>query len=102
MSIRIALLALLAIVCLLGGIAGCKPPEADKPTPDVSAQTEAGGTSGEVAPIIPSAGGLAPMAGTESVTGAGGGGVGQAAKEKAKSMASQSPSSLGQDGGEGQ
>ena len=42
-----------------------------------------GGTGG-VAPMAAGAGGMTPVSGSDSVTGAGGGGVGQAAKQMAK------------------
>ncbi len=51
-----------------------------------------------VHPIGPPAGGLGPVGGTDSVEGAGGGSVADAAKERAKKAASGPSSSLGQGG----
>ena len=67
---------------------GCaKQEESSAPTSidAVNPTQQAGGES--VAPISPSVGGVSPVTGSDSVTGAGGGGVSQAAKEKAKEVA---------------
>jgi|GEM_PF-3892404 len=102
-------LLLSALVC--SAALGCAPqPDAQTPArgpaPPVQANPAApglnspasGSSSGGIAPIGPNAGGITPVAGTDSVEGAGGGGVDQAAKNAAKKAASQSTPNLGDDG----
>lgn len=94
-------LACLALGCLL---ASCKP--AAKETPDaldeqapMNAPTSAKGGSGEtVHPLGTSGGAITPVGGSDSVEGAGGGSVGQAAKDRARKAANSSSSSVGQTG----
>lgn len=72
-------------------LAGCSKPEdatvAPEPKPAAQTQQQQDQSGGSVAPISPSVGGISPVAGSDSVTGAGGGGVSQAAKERAKAVA---------------
>ena len=72
--------------CLVGcqptlDVNGAKPesPSSNTDTTNVK--------SGGVAPMAAGGGGMTPMTGTDSVEGAGGGGVAQAAKQKAKDKA---------------
>ena len=91
---------LLVLIVALSAV-GCQP------TPDVNGMNAEGQATvntppqnekaGGVAPMAGGAGGMTPMSGTDSVGGAGGGGVGQAAKQMAKDKASNMGSgSLGQ------
>jgi hypothetical protein len=77
-------------------IAGCNKAAstAENPTPPAapitspSAQAGGGSSAGSVAPIgSPMAGGITPMAGTDSVEGSGMGGIGQSAKNAARKAA---------------
>jgi len=81
---------LLAGMCLttLGGCAPkALPPAKPVPSPNaVAAPAPAGG--GGIAPMAtPAAGGLTPVANSDSVEGAGMGGVGQVAKDQARRAA---------------
>jgi len=95
---RLLFLALLAIAF------GCKKPEeatppATAPNPSaVTAHQAPAGNGGGIAPIGSGAvGGITPVTGSESVEGAGMGGIGQAAKSQAmKAAASSSAPNLGQ------
>ena len=92
---RALFLATVTIICL----GGCKPaesdanspatPEANAPSPSAQAGAGAG-----VAPMASgAAGGMTPMAGTDSVQGAGGGSTSMAAKGWAKDKVNNLPSS---------
>ena len=86
----IAALGLLILV-------GCGAPKAEDPTSDAkntpaasttTAPTTGGGSTGGVTPMAGGAAtGMSPMSGTESVEGAGMGGIGQVAKDKARQAA---------------
>lgn len=100
---RILLVLLLASAL----VAGCDPlkssSDAGKAEPGTSTAGSGAGTSAEtgsqggITPMAGVGGGpMAPVSGAETVTGSGGGGVGMAAKEKAKGVAGSSPSSLNQ------
>ena len=91
---------------------GCSKPQPTSGTgpasPQDPAQTKSTssnapeGQGGGIAPMAGvGAGPMTPVSGAESVDGAGGGGVGQAAKDKAKSMAATAPSSINQAGEDG-
>ena len=83
---RKILLAALALA-----VVGCaeKPePLADTPEDEqATSQTTPRGGGGSVGIVSPAAGPSSPVTGSESVTGSGGGGVGQAAKSQAKKAA---------------
>ena len=77
-------------------VIGCKPPTptesaATPPTSAAQTTTESTAPSGGSGSVAPMAGGAAtgmsPMSGTESVEGAGMGGLGQAAKDQARRAA---------------
>ena len=92
---RALFLATVTIICLVG----CKPAEPDAnaaPAPGTSApapSAQAGAGAG-VAPMASgAAGGMTPMAGTDSVQGAGGGSTSMAAKGWAKDKVNNLPSS---------
>lgn len=73
-------------ICLVG----CQPTlevNGVKPESPSSNTDKADVKSGGVAPMATGGGGMTPMTGTDSVEGAGGGGVAQAAKQKAKDKA---------------
>lgn len=77
---------------LLAALAGCHqaPTQVTKPTAAVQPPPPSSGGGG-VAPIASGAAtGLTPMAGSESVEGAGMGGIGQSAKDAARRAAGQS------------
>lgn len=85
-------LALASFVCSIG----CK--HADETITQEESKTSSSkneGDGGGVTPIMPSAGANAPMANTDSVAGAGSG-VGQVAKDRARSAAAKSSVSSGQ------
>ncbi|HRI44521.1 MAG TPA: hypothetical protein PLV39_10185 [Fimbriimonadaceae bacterium] len=65
--------------------ASCSPKE--PATPDAALDPPAPTPEAGVQPLSPSAGPVTPMTGSESLQGAGGGGVQQAAKEKARETA---------------
>jgi hypothetical protein len=97
----------LLVLALL--LAGCQPPaEAAKPeappeNPQASQTTtsQPAGDGGGIRPYTGTPLPNAPIQGAENVGGAGGGGVGQAAKDRAKRAAGQAGgSSLDQMGGE--
>lgn len=87
--------ATLIAIALMFCLVGCKPPAdetSNNSAPPVgitkSASVPAAGQGGGVAPMASgAAGGMTPMSGTDSVEGAGGGGVAQAAKQSAKKNA---------------
>ncbi len=108
---RFASIVVIVAVCIVG----CKPADdannaSGNPTnntPATAAHTPANrgagsGGSGGVTPMASgAAGGMTPMSGTDSVEGAGGGGVAQAAKQSAKKNAAKmSNGSLDQAGKE--
>ena len=71
-------------------ICGCARPQPviEKPADDPAtptAQAPKGGGSG-VQPMVPGAGVVSPVSGSESLDGSGMGGIGQSAKEKAKKL----------------
>ena len=82
--------------CGLAVLLGCQPAEPTKsgtatnePAQSTPVTTPSGGGGTSVAPITSgAAGGLTPVTGAESVDGAGGGGIGQVAKDRARSAAS--------------
>lgn len=78
-------LAIVLTALLLGGCAKQEEPAATTSVDATNPTQQAGGET--VAPISPSVGGVSPVTGSDSVTGAGGGGVMQSAKEKAKGVA---------------
>ena len=102
--------ATLIAIALMFCLVGCKPPvdeTSNNSTPPVGVTKSASGGSagttgtgaavsgtsgGGVAPMAAGAGGMTPMSGTDSVTGAGGGGVEQAAKKMAKDKAAKAGS----------
>lgn len=102
----------LTLLCLAGlcvALVGCgdplksandkpKDPEASTESPAASQQ----GSQGGVAPMAGVGGGaMAPVSGSETVTGSGGGSVGMAAKGKARDVANSAPSSVNQMGEDG-
>lgn len=94
-----ALLGILVAVFFLGGCSTppAEPSETEKEKVENSAPAEGGSGSGGVNIVSPAAGGISPVTNTESVGGAGMGGVGQAAKDQAKRKAGgSSAGSLGQ------
>ena len=80
----------LPLVVLALVVAGCSgpAPEAAAPAP-AQAQPAAAQTQETVTPIMPGGGAATPVAGTDSVRGAGGGGVQQAAKASAQGAAAE-------------
>lgn len=84
MRIAVAIIAVGVI------LAGCQaPPDTSKTEePGQSTQEESG-----VGVMSPAAGGASPVTGSESVGGAGMGGVGRAAKDKAREVAGQASQS---------
>lgn len=74
-----------AVGCLCA--LGCKD-QGNVKTSDLAAKEQEPVASSGIAPAGPNVGGITPVAGAESVGGAGGGGVGQAAKDMARSRAS--------------
>ncbi len=104
--IRVAALSVIFASSLLLG--GCvkNAPAPEAPPSEPAAQntpTPSGGGGGGITPMSPGVGGISPVAGTESVQGAGGGGVGIAAKDAAKRAAAGagSPAGMSQMGAEG-
>ncbi|AIE87854.1 hypothetical protein [Fimbriimonas ginsengisoli] len=83
------LLSLVAVLAVFGCHKGDPTPsEATTSPATVTKAPAAGGGGGGVAPIGSGvAGGMTPMAGTDSVEGSGMGGIGQAAKDRAKRAA---------------
>jgi uncharacterized protein GlcG (DUF336 family) len=81
-----------AIYLILGvalSLAACQKPAeepaaAANPEPTVQTNPQSGGGTG---PISPAAGGVSPVTNPQSVEGAGMGGVGQAAKDRARDVA---------------
>lgn len=105
---RFIFLVVVGVVLLTG--CGSPEPEGKLETgaasPGTTGTTTApasGGSEG-VGITSPAAGGMSPVTGSDSVAGAGGGGVQQAAKDKAKDVAGSagagSASQLGDSGGE--
>ena len=93
--------AILAFTCVFG-CASPKPEDGAKPPiPGQVSQNSgpsradyAAGSTSSVAPAgTPAAGGMTPMSGTDSVTGAGMGGLGQSAKNSAKKAAASTATS---------
>jgi|CXWL01.1.fsa_nt_gi ABC-type oligopeptide transport system substrate-binding subunit len=83
---------------------GSEPVTMNPDTPDAPVSTPASGTGsgGGITPMAGvGAGGMAPVAGTESLQG-GGSGVGQVMKEKAKDVAARGGGSVGSVGEDGQ
>ncbi|MBN9502047.1 MAG: hypothetical protein J0H02_09765 [Armatimonadetes bacterium] len=62
-------------------------PDGQTPPATTSAQAPVGGNGGGIAPMGPNVGGMTPVTGSDSVQGAGGGGVGSAAKDMARRAA---------------
>jgi len=101
----------LALVILVAGlISGCQKAPTAEPAPGVAQQpaaqqpAPAAGGSGGVNPIGPPVGGpIQPMSGSDSVEGAGAGGVGNAAKDAARGAAAKGGgSSVDQAAGSGE
>ncbi|MBX3095814.1 MAG: hypothetical protein KF812_03040 [Fimbriimonadaceae bacterium] len=104
----------LLLLVLVAGLMGCQPQESaaeDVPETEPTAQTQTApdgggymnpgapqaptGSSGGVGITTAGAGGLAPVTGSDSVGGAGGGGVQQAAKDSARRAADRAGSMTG-------
>lgn len=80
---RCSILAILASLAI-----GCAPAEkASEPVVSVESRSAPGEQSVNPSPMGAGAGGLAPVQGSENVTGAGGGGVQQSAKDAARRAA---------------
>lgn len=80
---RCSILALLASLAI-----GCAPTEkAAEPVVSVQSRSAPSEQAVNPSPMGAGAGGLAPVQGSESVTGAGGGGVHQSAKDAARKAA---------------
>lgn len=101
----LSIIALTAVMALTGCVKNAPAPEAPPAQP--AAQNlptpSAGGNGGGIAPMGPNVGGITPVAGAENVGGAGGGGVGIAAKDAARRAAAGAgaPAGMGQMGSEG-
>jgi len=80
-------LILLGLGLVCGACQKPAEPEALATPPPATNSTPAGGGGGGIAPIGPNIGGMTPVAGSDSVGGAGGGSVGSAAKDMARRTA---------------
>ncbi|MCC7231266.1 MAG: hypothetical protein IT203_12810 [Fimbriimonadaceae bacterium] len=71
-------------------VTACKPAEpaqAAPPAATTQATPPAGGSGSGIAPLGPNVGGITPVAGGENLGGGSGGGVGNAAKDRARQIA---------------
>ncbi len=80
---RLIALLLVASLALVACQKPAEEPAAATPEPAAPTATEPGGTG----PISPAAGGVSPVTNPQAVEGSGMGGVGQAAKDRARSVA---------------
>ena len=92
-------IGLCALLWVVGCVKNAEPQAAAAATTPAASNPNRGG----IAPMGPNVGGMTPVAGAESVGGAGGGGTGAAAKDMAKRAASGAgaPAGMGQMGSEG-
>jgi hypothetical protein len=89
-----SILAITFALVLGGSLAGCGKSEAEA-APAAKIDPTKDGPPG-VSPMTTAPIPGAPVSGAETVTGAGGGGVGQAMKDRARDTAAGSPSSINQ------
>ncbi len=101
-SIRIRQVLAIVVACSCWFSISCKQSTSESATgpesktPPASQAAQQGGGGETIQPLGTSGGAITPVAGSDSVEGAGGGSVGQAAKDRAKRAASSTASSAGQ------
>jgi hypothetical protein len=83
---KTVILIVMGLSLILTGCGSGDAPKNGKPLEDDVSVPNAKGGSGGVQPVTGGAGASTPVTGTESMDGTSGGGVGQGAKDKARSV----------------